>query len=237
MAEKTEEEKKNTALATVSKEYLAKNQNLGMRGVEASDIRPPSILLMQGLSRLTEYVDGNGKNPVPGEYFHTGTMRIFKEFEAYFLWAGKGTYTDKRKPLEGAKDVYRAIGVVADDMSVFGMRFKSSTLYTLSSLFTAVTANKRGMYTIKVKMGTKSLENDKGVWVIPTLSIVAMEDDPGRLAELEKLARLYDTLGVTAAPKAESELEEDEDSREEEGKPVEGATTKNEDVKPEDIPF
>jgi hypothetical protein len=159
------------------------------------------------------------------------------EFECYFVWAGKGEYADKRKPEEGLKQVYRAIGILADDFSIFGMRFKVSSLYTLSPLFTAVSANKRGMYSIKCKIASKFISGKKGDWFIPTLSVVGFEDDPAKLVELEKIARRYDQLGTRAAPVNEQEEDIKIEEDQEEEKPVDVTRPLTENVNPNDIPF
>lgn len=237
MDKKKEIKKEEKEMVKYGIERLVENQTLGMKGVDPKDIRPPTVILLNALSKLDSFTDEEGNHPKPGEFFHNGSLRILPEFECYFVWAGKGEYTDKRKPEEGIKQVYRAIGILADDFSIFGMRFKVSSLYTLSPLFTAVSANKRGMYSIKCKLASKFISGKKGEWFIPTLSVVGFENDPEKLSELEKIAMRYDRLGERAAPVTENE--EDVKLDEEVSIDEQPDTTKkmNENVNPNDIPF
>jgi len=234
--QKNKEEESKEIVKYDSERFL-KYQSLGMKKVDPQDIRPPTVILMNTNSNVKNFVDQEGNNPKPGEFFHNGTLRILPEFECYFVWAGKGKFVDKRSPEKGEQDVYRAIGVMADDFSIFGMRFKVSSLYTLSPLFTAVTANKRGMYSIKCKMKSKYLSGKKGDWYIPTLSIVGFETDPEKLEALEKIALNYDKLGIKAAPEGENEEDLDIGDQDESVSEEIEDSKMNENINPEDIPF
>lgn len=236
--EKDEKEKQaKNALAKFDPEHLKINQSIGMKGVDPKDIRPPTVILMNALSKVESFTDEDGNHPKAGEFFHNGTLRILNDFECYIIWAGKGTFVDKRKPENGEQEVYRAIGIMADDFSIFGMRFKVSSLYTLSPLFTAVTANKRGMYSIKCKIGSKFISGKKGDWFIPTLSVTGFENDPAKLEILEKNALNYDRIGTRAAPKSENEEDLEPDQKPGEEKEKESVTPGTENVNPKDIPF
>jgi len=237
MALKKEVKKPEAALVKYDAERLRRNQGVGMKGVDPKDIRPPTILLMNPLSKVESFVDKDGNNPKAGEFFHNGTLRILPEFECYFIWAGKGEFRDKRFPEKGVQQMYRAIGMMVDDFSIFGMSFKVSSLYTLSPLFTAVSANKRGMYSIKCKIQSKFISGKKGDWFIPTLSVVGFEEDPARLVILERMALNYDTLGTKAAPKGENEEEISNEPEKDPEEPVDPSKPMNENVNPRDIPF
>lgn len=201
------EKPKEKALVAPDNEQLKKNQTLGMADVDPQDIRPPMVILMNALSSFSSFTDEEGNHPEAGEFFHNGTLRILKDFDCYFIWAGKGVFIDKRHPEDGEKKMYRVIGIMADDSSIFGMRFKVSSLYALSPLFTAVTANKRGMYSIRCKMEAKLITGKKGSWFVPTLSVTGFENDVEKLKILEAQAMIYDRMGAKAAPKDENEEE------------------------------
>lgn len=188
----TKEENEKKAVVLYNNIYLSNIQRLGISKVDPSDIRPPSMLLIQKSSDLSLFIDKNGKEPKIGQFFHTGRLQIIDTFECYIIFSAKSKYIDKIKPQEGEKDQYKAIGIMSDDLTLFGMTFRSSSLFTLSPLFTASVANKRPVFSIKVKFETKGLQNDKGSWTVPVLRIIGMEENPERLGELEKTAIIFD---------------------------------------------
>ena len=177
------------ALEVYDEKRLKENVNVGMKGVDPSDIRPPSVLLCQKSSTLEDFVTTDLKKAKVGDYFHTGKMEIYKTFKCYFLVAIKSKYVDRRKPEEGEKDRYRVIGVLADDLSLFAMTFRSSSLYTLSSLFTAVASTQRPMYSYLCEMEVKKLSGKDGEWFVPVLRIRQAEKDAGKLVLLEDMAK------------------------------------------------
>jgi len=183
------------ALEVYDKKRLKENVNVGMKGVDPSDIRPPSVLLCQKSSTLEDFVTTDLKKAKVGDYFHTGKMEIYKTFKCYFLVAIKSKYVDRRKPDEGEKEQYRAIGVMEDDLSLFAMVFRSSALYTLSSLFTAVASTQRPMYSYLCEMEVKMLSGEKGEWFVPVLRIRQAEKDAGKLVLLEEMAKSIELQG------------------------------------------
>jgi hypothetical protein len=189
-------------------DYLKKVQNIGMSKVDPADIRPPSILLVQKSSDLSLFQDVTGNQPKIGQYFDTGKLEIMDSFEAYILLAAKSKYVDKIKPEEGEKDQYKAIGMRAEDLSLFQITFKSSSLYTLSGLFTTTVASKRPMFSIKVKFETKELKNEKGSWIIPVLRIIGSEEDIEKLKELERNATMLDLKAEEIVRRHSEELDE-----------------------------
>ena len=205
----TKEDKR--AIVKYGPDRLAKNARVGMSGVDPLDIRPPTILLAQALSDFTVLVDTKGKTTKVGEYFHTGKLKILKTFDAYILFAAKGTYIDKRAKPPVEKQIYRVLGVMADDFSLFAMSFKSSYLYTLSSLFSVANAQKRPMYSFRITFEVKELSNDDGKWFVPVCRIKGTEKDPEKLILLEDLARDFDKKG--------EDVVEDRNEREQEGPP------------------
>ena len=186
------EEKTRKAVVKYDDARLERNVNVGMRGVDPMDIRPPQILLLQKPSDLTQFIDGKGRQAKVGQFFHTAKMEIYDSFECYFLFAAKSKYINKHKPQEGEKDQYKAIGVLASDFSLFGETFRSSALFTLSRLFSAVKAQKRPMYSFLVKIETKMLSGKKGDWFVPVLRILKEEADAGKLVLLEDQAKALD---------------------------------------------
>ncbi len=206
---------------------------IGIRYVDKDDIRPPSILLINQSSKTDNFIDQNGNKPSPGEFYHTGTLRILQEFDCYFIWAAKSNYIDKRKIELGEQPIYKAIGIMADDFSIFGMRFKSSSLYTLSPLFTAVMANQKAMYSFKCKISSKLISGKKGYWYIPVLRVSGIEEDKEKLTILRKMATDYDKLGTRVAPQEDGDIDRNNYSDYEDKPTYEN----NESVEPKDIPF
>ena len=126
-----------------------------MSKVDPLDIRPPTVLLVQALSDKTEMVNKNGKEAKDGQFFHTGKKKVWDTFDCYILFASKGTYIDRRKPDEGEKDKYSAIGILKEDIEetpplFFGMSFKVSSLFALSPLFQAVQSQHAPMFSFNV---------------------------------------------------------------------------------------
>ena len=184
------EEKKT--LVSYSKARLEQNVDVGMRGVDPMDIRPPQILLLQKSSDLSQFIDGKGRQAKVGQFFHTGKNQIYDSFECYFLFAAKSKYVSKQKPQEGEKDQYKSIGVMADDLTLFAQVFRSTALYTLSRLFSSVKTQRRPMYSFLVKIETKELSGELGTWFVPVLRILGKEADVNKLLILEEQAKALD---------------------------------------------
>lgn len=203
----TGEKSKKTDLVKINDKYLEKSQGIGMSGVDPNDIRPPAILLTQKLSDLSAFQTAEGKQPKVGQFFHTGKLEIYSEFECYFLFAAKSKYTDKRKPHEGEKYQYRVLGALVDDCSLFGMVFKSSSFYALSSLFGFARNMNRPMYSIRCKVETKILKNDQAEWFVPVVRIAGPEKDEGKLMILDSMARSFEVRGNEVVEEPEKEEE------------------------------
>lgn len=189
MSEKKEDPKE---LVPYDTKTLSKLQNIGMSKVDPLDIRPPVIRLVQKSSDVSSFWDTQGNVPKVGQYFHTGRLAIMDTFECYILIAGKSNYIDKRKPEEGEKPQYKAIGAMGDDLSLFGLTFRSSALYGLSPLFSATIALKRPMFSIKLKFETKELEGEKGKWFVPVVRVQGGETDQEKLNTLFQLAKQFE---------------------------------------------
>ena len=201
--------KKNTQMVKYKDEYLEKQVKIGMSKVDPMDIKPHQIKLIQKSSSLGDFIDAEGNQAKVGQFFHTGRLQILEKFEAYILFAAKGKYTNRLKPELGILLQYTAIGAMADDLSMFGMTFRSSALFTLSPLFTVAIAQKRPMYSIRVKFESKEVTGEKGSWFIPVLRIVGEETDEVTLDILEKQALMFekkaDEIGIEAGEGEEKE--------------------------------
>jgi len=188
----TKQKSEEKGIVAYDDKRLAENAKVGMSKVDPEDIRPPKILLMQKSSKLDDFITTDGKQAKIGDYFHTGKLEIYKTFKCYILFAAKNKYIDKRKPEEGEKYQYRMVAVLADDFSLFAMIFRSSSLYTLSGLFTASASTRRPMYSFLCEMEIKKLSGEKGDWLVPALRIRQPETDSEKLILLEDLARGLD---------------------------------------------
>lgn len=213
------------AITKYNNEYFQKIYMLGLK-VDKEDIRPPQIILIQSNSKV---VDNEGKKIEAGKFYHTGKMKVMDSFKCYFIYVKKDTFVDKRGDGE-VKPRMVAIGV-DEDFSLFGMIFKNTYLYTLSSLFTAVASNKKPMFVFKCRMETKELSGAKGDWYVPVLRIEGEETDEEKLRALEELARGYDQMNKVDIKDDEEEIIKEEEVFEE---IKEGEI---EEIKQEDIPF
>ena len=199
----TLESAKNEMALTVKEQRLA-DLKVGMQRVDPSDIRPPAVLLRQKSSEAEAYKDAKGKMAKLGEYYHTGRQTIMDKVGCYFVFAAKSMAKNKRKPDEPEKPLYRAIGCMADDLTPFSMIFRSSSLYTLSPLFTYAVSHNKPMYAVQCTLTTKELSNTEGSWHIPVLSIEGIETKDAKLDKLYELAKQLDS-------KAQEVVDTDED--------------------------
>ena len=195
MNEIKEKEESKKEMVIYGKDRLLKNAKIGMKKVDPLDIRPPQILLAQKLSDFSQLTSADGKQAKIGEYFHTGKLEVMKNFDAYILYAAKVPYVDRRHPEEGEKMMYKAIGVLADDFSLFGINFRSSSIYTLSPLFSVAASQNRPMFSFLVTFESKLISGDKGEWYIPVCRVKKVEDNPEKLIFLENMALGFDAKG------------------------------------------
>ena len=198
-------------LVVYGKARLEANVKVGMTKVDPMDIRPPTILLTQKSSDMSQFVDFSGKQAKVGQFFHTGKSKIYNTFKCYFLFAAKSKYIDRRKPDEGEKDQYRALGVLAEDLSLFAMVFRSSSLFTLSPLFGAAASMRRPMFSFLCEIETKKLSGEKGDWFIPVLRIKGPVNDPQKLMMLEEQAKAFDIKADEISKQDLSDLDKEID--------------------------
>ena len=207
---------KKTEIVTYDKKFLQDVSGLGMRGVDPTDIRPPQILLIQASSNVDDFKTLDGKNPKIGQFFHTGRNEIMDTFECFFLLAAKGEYTDRNKNPPEVREQYRSIGCMADDLKPFMINFRSSAMYALSPLFTAVPSIGTPMFSIKVKMETKELQNSNGKkWRVPVVRVQGVEKDQKVLNDLYNLALGYDQNTKKVMTDADKELPPEADNESE----------------------
>jgi len=190
--------KADSALTIKNTKLLKEISHMGMGKVDPADIRPSQILLAQKMSDYSMMVDRAGEVAKDGDYFHTGKREILKTFPCHFLFAAKGTYVDRREmekketEEEIFKPQYSVIGVMQKDLSMFGMTFRSSALWALSSLFSAVASQGVPMFSFICTMETKQISGKKGSWFVPVCRVGETEGDPDRFDELYKMASKFD---------------------------------------------
>jgi hypothetical protein len=227
--------KVETAVVPLDENWAKANAQVGMRGVDPADIKPPEIRLIQKSSDLEAFQDTEGKNPKLGQFFNTGNNEILPEFDCFFVWAQKGTYIDRNK--DGAvRDQYQAIGLMQGDLSMFGYKFRSSALQALSPLFTAAVSQKKPMFGFLVHVDAKEIKGTKGTWWVPAIHVGKYLDDFAVLKDIYSYAVKFDHTVEAAA--VEDEEEEIETTASRESKLADpGTVTPPEDVKPDEIPF
>lgn len=215
------------ALTKFDKEWLKKNATIGIKGVDRTDIQPPQILLIQKSSNLTDFVDSEGTQPKPGQFFHTGRMKIYEAVDCHIIFAAKNTYMDRRSDPPTQKDQYITFGLLKEGYGLFGMRFKSSAINVLSPLFTAVLAQSTPIFAFNLKIEAKELQNEQGTWHIPAVRVGEVEKDQEVLNKLYKAAIKFDDQ--TDSYVAEKEDDEGE-------KPVKQSNDEDDDSKPDPKP-
>jgi hypothetical protein len=166
--------------------------NIGMRGVDKKDVRPPQVLLVQKSSDQDTFTCSDGTKPKVGQFFHTGKFEAMETIDCYIINAYKNQYTDKNKEGNPVRDQYVATCMLKSDLSLFMIRFRSSALYALSSLFTAVISQKLPMYNFNVTIETKELSGDKGKWSVPVVRVKQPETDKTILEEVGLMAVQFD---------------------------------------------
>ena len=200
---------KETGEKSLTPAGLNEIAGLGMRRVDPLDIRPPQILLVQKTSDFELMETKDGKKPKVGQFFHTAKKEIYDTFECYFLWAAK--LDVKNKFVEGNPliSIYRAIGAM-EDMSTFAMTFRSSALFALSSLFSAVLGQHAPMFCFKCTLENKLIEGTKGSWYVPVVRVGEIVTEPKIFNELYAMAKKLDSQTQEVMEAQQKETEEDE---------------------------
>ena len=180
----------------LSEDSLSKYSNVGMSKVDPMDILPPQILLIQKTSDLSMMQDTEGKTPKLGQFFHTGKKAIYDTFEGYIVFAGKSEYTNRRQTNpDGSHPIlrqYKVIGVMKEDLSMFGMSFRSTAFYALSNLFTISKTQKKPMFAFNVMFENKKISGDKGEWFVPVVRVNELETDNKVLQKLLTIALSFE---------------------------------------------
>lgn len=180
----------------LSADSLGQYSGVGMSKVDPMDILPPQVLLIQKTSDMSMMQDLQGKLPKLGQFFHTGKKQIYDTFDAYIVFAGKSEYTDRRKTNpDGSHPImrqYKIIGAMKEDLSMFGMSFRSTAFYALSSLFTISKTQHKPMFAFNITLENKKLSSDKGDWFVPVVRVKELEADPHILQELLSMALSFE---------------------------------------------
>lgn len=170
---------------------------VGMSKVDPLDIRPPMILLVQKSSDKTEMVNADGAEAKIGQFYHTGKREVMSAFDCHILFAAKKTWINRRKPELGELPEYSALGVLKSDVLseppiLFAINFRSSALFCLSGLFSAVQAQQKPMFSFNVTFETKQLEGKLGSWYVPVCRVHDVEKDEERFNWLYVTALQFD---------------------------------------------
>ena len=181
----------NAALASLAE--LKGMSRIGMSHVDPGDIRPANVLLIQKLSDTAELTDFEGNKPNVGQFFDTGRRVIMDSFDCYVVFAKKGTYVDRRKPEEGNKPMYSMIGVMKEDMKMFGMILRSSASYSLSNLFSTAVSQEVPMFAFNIHVEQKELTNKDGSWFVPVFRVGQVESDREAIDNLFNVAKRFDS--------------------------------------------
>ncbi len=188
---KAEEKEKALALADLKK--MAK---VGMKNVDPLDIKPPRVILVQGIKDKSELKDKSGVVCPDGQFFSDGANEIFEKMACYILYAAKGTHINKRHPDRGDLPKYDAIGMKPDGQ-LFTITFKNTGRNALSKLFTATKVQGLPMFAFQCSLETKLINgtDEQGQplqWWIPVIRVGEVETDAKILAELIRLAKGLD---------------------------------------------
>lgn len=199
-------DEQEAAAALMAPENLAAMAELGMKKVDPKDIRPPQILLVQKSSDASLMQTKDGKAPQPGQFYHSGKREIMDSFDCHILFAAKSKYVNKNKNNE-LWDQYVALGVMKDK-TMFGMNFRSTYLYALSSLFTAAKGQRAPMFAFDLHVETKKIEGEKGTWFVPVVRVGSMTEDADMFDYCYGLAKDLDEQAEAVAENLNKEEDE-----------------------------
>lgn len=183
-----------TQLIVQNRGKLASMSGIGMENVDPIDIKPPQILLVQKSSNIGEMIDRNtGKTPLFGQFFHTGKQEILDFFDCYFIYAAKQEWIDRRKGGEPVPQ-YAAVGMMIEpdkSLSLIGMKFRKTSYYALSSLFTQATSQKLPMFMFKCHVTSKLINGQKGDYHVVSVKTDGIEEDEITFRELYDMAAKF----------------------------------------------
>jgi hypothetical protein len=186
----TKKEEMKSALVTL--ESLKSLSNIGMKGIDAEDIRPPMMFLVQGIKDKSELVDKDGHQCPDGKFFLKGVNEIVDTVQGNFVWVKKDHYKKEGNVWDGTR-MYRVIFVRTSDMMPFAMNFNKSSLSALSDLFTAKTSQGYPLFVFKTEIKAVLTTNKQGIQYWKTVvNVRGLEDDSEKLAKLQELAQQFD---------------------------------------------
>lgn len=182
-------------IATI--DQYRKFANMGMNGITAEDIQPPTAFLVQSIKDKSELKDADGNECPDGSYFLKGTNEIFKSKEIYVVYVKK----DYFKVKEGSKTdmkwdgvrMYRTVVVRADDMTPFAITFSKSSLGALNDLFTVSTSKNLPIFLFKCELNRVIATNENGDDYFKSVVLVkGVEEDPDIMEKIFEQAQRFD---------------------------------------------
>lgn len=199
IAGEVEEEKEETeATKDIALAELTKNKNIGLKNIDAEDIKPPMAFLVQGNIDKTELVDSDGKECPDGSFYLKGTNEVFKTIDSYLIWLKKEHFkagdeaSESDSKWDGSR-MYRAILVRKSDMMPFAITFKKSSLNAASDLLTSVKSKNLPVYLFNVVLKAVETTNKSGqTYFKSVLGVGEIEKDIETLGKLFKLASGFD---------------------------------------------
>lgn len=206
--------------------------SLGMSDIDDSDIRPPSLILVQGIKDKSELKDQNGNECPDGKFFLKGTNEILDKLEAYFIYTHKDIYhidpEKMRQSDERWQDtkMYRTIAVRKDTMTPFALNFAKSNSWSLSGLFSLAKAKPPiFVYNTEISKTLVTTKDNFQFWKI-VVTVKERATDPELVNFLLEKAQIFDRMGAAAI---------DEDNINE--TMVNGQKPAKEEITPDDVPF
>lgn len=193
---------KENALATLGDDYMTKNANVGLSGLDAEDIPIPTLSVIQSTSK---FKDEDNRPYAPGGFYYKALKQNFNTVECSILVINKklmASYTDPEVP----ERTYMVLGVIMPTQMPFMMYAKKSSYFAVRAFIGEVKARKVPMFALRVELTTELRQNDQGSWYVPVFNIVGVVDNPETIVVLEELAKTYDESRNTL--KSEEDIEQ-----------------------------
>jgi hypothetical protein len=197
-AQKSQElEKQNEKAALITLDKLRGNPNIGLKNMTAEDVKPPTLLLVQGDMDKSQLLDNEGQECPNGKLFLKGFNEVLDELEAYFVYIKADIYRNQESEIWDNSKMYGTIAVRKEDMQEFSMTFRKSSNYALSDLLTTKIAQKLPIFVFLTEIKVAERINKKGQkYFVTAVNVKGIEEDPQVLTRLNELAKKYDSLGA-----------------------------------------
>jgi hypothetical protein len=170
------------------KDYYDQNANVGLSGLDATDVPIPTLTVIQTNSKVR---DEEGRPLIPGKFYYKALKLAYDVVEASIL-----VITKKMMPSYEDRSVmertYMVLGCLYPGQMPFLMYNKSSAYFATRQFIGEVKARKLPMYVLKVQLTSEKRQNEYGEWFMPIFNIVGVETDPDKIVILENLAKEYD---------------------------------------------